>query len=146
MRLWYLAHRRPAKAQASLCIGAALPEPSLFAHINYGRRVRPKKQTSSPTCMAVHAYLKNEFTEDKKCQNLMRWLIFHFTVSYGDVLIVIAPLLARQFHWGLYIHSVRTAAVAPHCGDNKILIHNLAPLSPTLPSRWGGAMVTNASA
>ena len=25
--------------------------------------------------MAAHAYLKNEFTEDKKCQNLMSWLI-----------------------------------------------------------------------
>ena len=24
--------------------------------------------------MAVHARLKNEFTEDKKCHNLMRWL------------------------------------------------------------------------
>ena len=24
--------------------------------------------------MAAHAYLKNEFTEDKKCQNLMSWL------------------------------------------------------------------------
>ena len=23
--------------------------------------------------MAVHEYLKNEFTEDKKCQNLMSW-------------------------------------------------------------------------
>ena len=34
MRLWYLSHRRPAKAQASLCIRAVSPEPSLFAHIN----------------------------------------------------------------------------------------------------------------
>ena len=25
--------------------------------------------------MAVHARLKNEFTEDEKCHNLMRWLI-----------------------------------------------------------------------
>ena len=25
--------------------------------------------------MAAHAILKNEFTEDKKCQNLMSWLI-----------------------------------------------------------------------
>ena len=44
MRLWYLSHRRPAKAQASLRIRAVSPEPSLFAHIKYGsrRRVRPK--------------------------------------------------------------------------------------------------------
>ena len=26
--------------------------------------------------MAAHAYLKNEFTQDKKCQNLMSWLNF----------------------------------------------------------------------
>ena len=31
MRLWYLSHRRPAKAQASLRIRSVLPEPSLFA-------------------------------------------------------------------------------------------------------------------
>ena len=44
MRLWYLSHRRPAKAQASLRIHAVSPQPSLFAHIKYGsrRRVRSK--------------------------------------------------------------------------------------------------------
>ena len=40
MRLWYLSDRRPAKAQASLRIGAVSPEPSLFAHMKYGRRRR----------------------------------------------------------------------------------------------------------
>ena len=38
MRLWYLSHRRPAKAQASLRSRAVSPAPSLFAHIKYGRR------------------------------------------------------------------------------------------------------------
>ena len=49
--LWYLSHRRPAKAQASLHIRAASLEPSLFAHTKCGsrRRVRSKQQTSSPT-------------------------------------------------------------------------------------------------
>ena len=44
MRLWYLSHRRPAKAQASLRIRAFSPEPSLFANMKYGsrRRGRPK--------------------------------------------------------------------------------------------------------
>ena len=44
MRLWYLSHRRPAKAQASLRILAVSPEPSLFAHMKYGsrRKGRPK--------------------------------------------------------------------------------------------------------
>ena len=33
MRLWYLSHRRPVKAQVSLCICAVSPEPLLFAHM-----------------------------------------------------------------------------------------------------------------
>ena len=33
MRLWYLSHRRTAKAQARLGIRAVSPEPSLFAHM-----------------------------------------------------------------------------------------------------------------
>ena len=72
MRLWYLSHRRPAKAQASLRIRAVSSEPLLFAYMNYGsgRRVRPNSRHLAPL-MAAHAYLKNEFTEDKKCQNLM---------------------------------------------------------------------------
>ena len=40
MRLWYLSHRRPAKAQASLRIRAVSPEPLLFAHMKYGSRER----------------------------------------------------------------------------------------------------------
>ena len=31
--------------------------------------------------MAAHACLKNEFTEDEKCHNLMSWLIFRLTFS-----------------------------------------------------------------
>ena len=49
MRLWYSSHRRPAKAQASLCIHTVSPEPSLFAHIKNGRRsVRPKIRHLAP--------------------------------------------------------------------------------------------------
>ena len=40
MRLWYLSHRRPAKAQANLRIRAVSPEPSLFANIKFDRRQR----------------------------------------------------------------------------------------------------------
>ena len=49
-RLWYLSHRRPAKAQVSLRILAVSPEPFLFAHIKYGsrRRVRPKIRHLAP--------------------------------------------------------------------------------------------------
>ena len=51
MRLWYLSHRRPAKAQTSLPTRAVSPEPSPFTHIKYGSRrsVWPKNQASSPT-------------------------------------------------------------------------------------------------
>ena len=35
MRLWYLSHRRPAKALASLRIRTVSPEPSQFAHMKY---------------------------------------------------------------------------------------------------------------
>ena len=75
MRLWYLSHRRQVKAQASLHFRAVSPEPSLFAHMNSGskRKVRPKIRHLA-RWMAAHAYLKNEVTEDKKCQNLMSWL------------------------------------------------------------------------
>ena len=31
-RIWYLSHMRAAKVQASLCIRAVSPEPSLLAH------------------------------------------------------------------------------------------------------------------
>ena len=81
MILWYLLHRRPAKAQASLRIHAVSPEPLLFAHMKYGsrRRVRSKIRHLAHW-MAAHAHLKNEFTEDEKYHNLMRWfrsLLFH---------------------------------------------------------------------
>ena len=50
MRLQYLSHRRPAKAQASLHIRTVWPEPSLFAHMNFGSRlrVRPKIRHLAP--------------------------------------------------------------------------------------------------
>ena len=50
MRLWYLLHRQPAKAQASLRIRAVSPEPSLFADMKYRsrRRVEPKIRHLAP--------------------------------------------------------------------------------------------------
>ena len=73
MKLWYLSHRRPAKAQAGLPIRAVSPEPSLFAHINYevDEGARPKFRHLAPLdgCAIV-------FTEDEKYHNLMTWLIF----------------------------------------------------------------------
>ena len=50
MRLWYLSHRRTAKAQARPHKCAVSPEPSLFAHIKFGsrRRVWPKIRRLAP--------------------------------------------------------------------------------------------------
>ena len=42
MRLWYLSHRRPAMAQASLCMCTVSPQP-LLQVMKYGsRQVQPK--------------------------------------------------------------------------------------------------------
>ena len=78
MRLWYLSHRRPSKAQASLRIREVSPEPSLFAHMKYKSRRRVVHQTSDMYLhwMAAHARLKNEFMEDEKCANLMTWFLY----------------------------------------------------------------------
>ena len=79
MKLSHLQHRRPAKAQASLRICAVSPEPSLFAHIKYRsrQRVRPKIRHLA-YWMAAHVRLKNEFKEDEKYHNFMRWLNYPF--------------------------------------------------------------------
>ena len=71
MRLCYVSHMRPVKAQASLRIHAVSPEPSLFAYIKYGRRRRIRLKFRHK--MAAHAHLKKEFTEDEKYHNLIRW-------------------------------------------------------------------------
>ena len=60
------------KAQVSLRILAVSPEASLFAHMKYGSRQRVQPKIKH--WIAVHAHLKNEFTEDEKYHNLMTWL------------------------------------------------------------------------
>ena len=55
-----LSHRQPAKAQASLYIRAA--------------KGSDQKSDIYRHWMAEHVCLKNEFTEDEKYHNLMRWL------------------------------------------------------------------------
>ena len=73
MRLWYLSHRRPEKAQASLRIRAVSPEPSVFVHIKYGCRqsVRPNTRHLAPLDGCTCAFEKKEFTEDEKYHNLV---------------------------------------------------------------------------
>ena len=80
MGLWYLSHRRPAKAQASLHIHAVLPEPSLFAHMKYGSRwrVQPNIRNLAPLdgcpCM-----FEEWVYEDEKCLTHL-WLVEVFTI------------------------------------------------------------------
>ena len=55
---------------------AVSPEPSLLAHMKYGsrRRVRPNIRHLAQLDGCACVFLKNEFTEDEKCHNLMTWL------------------------------------------------------------------------
>ena len=62
MRLWYLSHKRPAMAQASLRIRAVSQEPLLFADIKYGSRRRVR----STVIFLALLNLKNEYSEDEK--------------------------------------------------------------------------------
>ena len=79
MRLWYLSHRRPAKAQASLRLRTVSPEPSLFAHMKYGsrRRIRPNIRHLAPLDGWACAF-EEWITEVEKHHNLMSWLVCCF--------------------------------------------------------------------
>ena len=79
MILWYLPHRRPAKAQASLRICAILPEPSLFAHIKYGsrQRVHPRIRHLAPLDGCACAFEEWVYG-GRKVPYLMTWLNFVF--------------------------------------------------------------------
>ena len=72
MRLRYLSHRRPAKAQASLRIRAVSPEPSLFAYLKYGSRLtfRPKIRHLATVGDCACAFEERVYER----RNLMRWL------------------------------------------------------------------------
>ena len=68
-RLWYLSHRRPVKAQVSLGIRT-----TAFAIRTHKLWKQMKDQTKTQTASPTGWRLKNEFTEDEKYHNLMRWL------------------------------------------------------------------------
>ena len=59
--------------------------------------------------MAAHAYLKNDFTEDKKCQNLMSWLIYVFQIFGGsrDIKFTVWDIEGSE-EYTLIHHSVYT--------------------------------------
>ena len=63
MRLWYLPHRRPAEALASLLIRAVSPECSLFTHMKYGSRQRVRPNIRHLVSL-----------DDERYHNFMKWL------------------------------------------------------------------------
>ena len=74
MRLWYLSHKRPAKAQESLRIRAVSPEPSLFTHIDEQSDRKSDIYIASPTgCAVEEGATACTFTEDEKYHNPMTW-------------------------------------------------------------------------
>ena len=65
--------------------------------------------------MAAHAYLKNEFTEDKKCQNLMSWLIIFIIIVrwllFARICIVVSSIFTN---WSSSFQILRVSGVLFH--------------------------------
>ena len=116
MRLWYLSHGRPTKAQAhrqSLRCSHTWP-----MEADEGS---DKFQTSSPT---VHARLKNEFSEDEKYHNLMRWLISLFFVKIHKLCnkestTVKGPMVKVKVKWEVQGVPQSKATVSAHESKRK---------------------------
>ena len=64
-RLWYLSHRRPANAQASLRIHAVSPEPLLFAHMKYGSRQQVLQKIRHLAPLVVWAHTLDFFAVNR---------------------------------------------------------------------------------
>ena len=141
MRFWYLSHRWPAKAQASLRIRAVSLEPSLFAHMKYGsrRRVWPKIRHLAPLDGCACG-LKNEFTEDEKYHNLMSWLNYYFIPWLDFFKILFAGEVLGCSGGGLLalmsMYRFRESRTGGDIGDCTG-VHKEIPLScnPLLPVR-----------
>ena len=126
MRLWYLSHRRPAKAQTRLRIRAVSPEPSLFAHMKYRsrRRIWPKIRYLA-LWMAAHACLKNEFSGDEKYHNLMSWLncfkkeqlALEYCQHVWDLLVLVLIGFKKLYQLNVFAFLLRLSIVLvfEHC-------------------------------
>ena len=108
MRLWYLSHRWPVKAQASLRIRLVIPEPSLFAHMKYGsrRRVQPKFRHLLRMCVWRVSLRRTKNT-------IISWAgsfyVFFFCSSFvagGELRSLILALPADRFIGVLKIQSM----------------------------------------
>ena len=107
MRLWYLSHRRPAKAQASLRIRAVSPEPSLFTHMKYGRRLRfwRKIRHLAPLDGSTCAFEEWVYGGRKvpKSHEMAQWLIFFLVVD--DMVSLLAAWVRLQMRkpWSAWV-------------------------------------------
>ena len=72
MRLWYLSNRRQAKAQATLRIRAVSPEPSLFAHMNYGDKCLSAFANKNEVMAHTSAYIEMSRIMTKPTKWLVR--------------------------------------------------------------------------
>ena len=118
MRLWYLSHRRPAKAQASLRMCAVSPETSLFANMKYGsrRRGRPKIRHLAPLDGCACAFEEWAYGGRKipYMHNLVRWLHSCLTSLFWD--------LGKQFRPRSDIAEHRTRPLIRVC---TVCIHTI---------------------
>ena len=108
MRLWYLSHRRPAKAQASLCIRAVSPEPSLRTHMKYGnrRRVRPKIKHLAP--LDDCAFEEWVYRGQKVPQPLKLVIIYWFDTHITDT--ALPTTWYMKVHW-IVFNIINTVSV-----------------------------------
>ena len=107
MRLWYLSHRRPAKAQASLHIRAVSPEPSLFAHMKNGSRRKVGLKIRQLRLRAWRISLRRTKSA------IISWA-FHF-ISDGKVSDPVSVLPGIP-HWlavGLVLFSILRITLGP---------------------------------
>ena len=117
----YAYHKELAMAQASLCIHAVSPEPSLFTHMKYGskRRVRPKIRHPAHW-MATHTRLRMGLRRTKSAIN-------SWDDSYG---FSVKQYLVQIYSWHvLSLYSV-------------LVVHQWSPVSAsetpdTVWSDWG---------
>ena len=120
MRLWYLSHRQPTKAKASLRMHAVSPEASLFTHMKYGSRwwVRQNIRHLAPlvgcTCvwrMSLRWTKSTIISQDGsniiEGSHFWHYSIWHnltleFDIPGTDTAAAVSQWwFLRQWHWGL---------------------------------------------
>ena len=97
-----------------------------------------QKSDILPHWMAAHARLKNEFTEDEKCHNLMSWfklssntllICFSVTICWGSV-VFLAHLSWRLTRWAYSIAMVRRPSVVGvrRRQSSSVVVHTFKPV------------------